>query len=465
MSRLRLKRSRKRVAGIALCLCVALFILSLVSLHEYFLVPRSDAIEKDRVAAAGNPALEATLLPLDPDISDPLSPSSPKADHGESQDSENTAGAETNSVSTKCFQVQAGDTVSSILGDYLSPSRIYRLSRQCSDVYSLNRIKTGQEYRLVFQDSALSGFEYDIDSESKLRVRIDEGDLRISKEKIEYETREKLISGRIETNLFDSVEAAGGTASLAISLTEIFAWDIDFIRDVREKDAFSILVSERYRRGDFVGYGRIRAARFVNRGDKFDAFLYETKNGREEYFDGEGRALKKTFLKAPLNFTRISSGYTWKRKHPILDKVRPHLGIDYAAPRGTPIKSVGKGEVIAKGYAKGGGNYLKIRHPNHYVTIYNHMASYAGGIYPGKELEQGQVVGYVGSTGLSTGPHLDYRVKRFGEYRNPRKIESEPVKSVPETEMSAFRRTIQPLRAALDQKGPELAALTKEEAR
>jgi murein DD-endopeptidase MepM/ murein hydrolase activator NlpD len=232
---------------------------------------------------------------------------------------------------------------------------------------------------------------------------------------------------------------------------------------VREDDTFRILATERYRRGEFVGYGAIKAARFVNQGEEYNAFLYRTRKDREEYFDAQGRALRKTFLKAPLNFTRISSGYTWRRKHPVLNRVRPHLGIDYAAPRGTPIKSVAKGEVIAKSYSRGAGNYLKIRHPKHYVTVYNHMYRYASGIYRGKEVEQGDVIGYVGSTGLSTGPHLDYRVKRYGKYRNPRKIESEPVKSVPESEMTAFRRTIQPLRAALDQKGPELAAISKGE--
>jgi len=445
----------------ALCLCTALFLLSLVSLHQFFHVPRTNALEKDEVASEGI-APEAQLLPLNPVIPELAPSSSQESDTADPPGSKNPPNTEASPVTTKRFQVQAGDTASSILGEHLSPSRIYRLSRKCRDIHPLNRIKTGHEYRLQFQDSDLSGFEYDINSESKLRVCIDGEKLRVSKEEIDYETREKLISGRIETNLFDSVEAAGGTASLAISLAEIFGWDIDFIHDVRKKDAFRILVSERYRRGEFVGYGRIRAARFVNRGDKFDAYLYETRNGREEYFDGQGRALKKTFLKAPLNFTRISSGYTWKRKHPVLNKVRPHLGIDYAAPRGTPIKSVAKGQVIARDYSRGGGNYLKIRHPNHYVTVYNHMSRYASGIYPGKELEQGQVVGYVGSTGLSTGPHLDYRVKRFGEYKNPRKVESKPVKSVPESEMRVFRSTIQPLRAALDQKGPELAARTRD---
>jgi murein DD-endopeptidase MepM/ murein hydrolase activator NlpD len=345
----------------------------------------------------------------------------------------------------------------------MSPSEIYRLSRACREAYPLNRIKTGHEYRLLFRDEQLVGFEYDIDAETKLHVAIEEGSFRARTVGIDYDTRDKLIRGRIEASLFEAVEEAGGTAPLAIALSEIFAWDVDFIRDVREGDSFRLLVVERYRRGEFVGFGSIKAARFVNRGREFNAFLYRTSGGRKEYFDSQGRALRKTFLKAPLHFSRISSGYTWKRKHPILDTVRPHLGIDYAAPRGTPIKSVAKGRVIAKSYSRGAGNYVKIRHPNHYVTVYNHMSRYAAGIHVGVELEQGRVIGYVGSTGLSTGPHLDYRVKRFGKYRNPRKIKSKPVKSVPESEMADFRQSIRPLRAALDQEeGAELAALSRD---
>jgi murein DD-endopeptidase MepM/ murein hydrolase activator NlpD len=446
---------------VSIGLGAALFLLSLASFHKNSLVRRTGAVGPEYVSSED---LEADACLPDLGLLPPMpSPQGAQEKPVPTPDRDEAASAGSGSSRTKRFRIQPGDTATSILADYLSPSDIYRLSRECRDAHPLNRIKAGHEYRLIFRNSTLTGFEYDIDAETKLSVNLGEGEFRASKEEIAYDTEEKLFSGRIETNLFEAVEAAGGTASLAISLSEIFAWDIDFIRDVREDDTFRILATERYRRGEFVGYGAIKAARFVNQGEEYNAFLYRTRKDREEYFDAQGRALRKTFLKAPLNFTRISSGYTWRRKHPVLNRVRPHLGIDYAAPRGTPIKSVAKGEVIAKSYSRGAGNYLKIRHPKHYVTVYNHMYRYASGIYRGKEVEQGDVIGYVGSTGLSTGPHLDYRVKRYGKYRNPRKIESEPVKSVPESEMTAFRRTIQPLRAALDQKGPELAAISKGE--
>ena len=452
-SRLRLKRSRRKLFLPVLCLVVVVFFFSLPSVYKSFLGSQSEAVvpghvskEKDASGSQASHPLNASDGSSDPQL-------------GTGKKAAGAVGAEEKKVRTKPFRVQAGDTASSILADYLRTSEILLLSRECRDVFPLHQIKAGQEYRLLFRKSELIGFEYDIDQKNKLHVSLEDGEFRASKEKIDYVTRQKLIQGRIETSLFEAVDTAGGTASLAVALAGIFAWDVDFIRDVRQGDTFRILVTERYRRGEFIGYGKIKAARFVNQGEEFNAFRYQTRKGRSEYFNAKGQALRKTFLKAPLRFTRISSGYSWKRKHPILDKVRPHLGIDYAASRGTPIKSVADGRVIAKDYVGGGGNYLKIRHPNGYVSVYNHMSRYARGIRPGKEVKQGRVIGYVGSTGMSTGPHLDYRVKRHGEYINPRKIESEPVESIPQQEMDAFRGSIRPLRAALDKKEKDLASL------
>ncbi|MCF8031101.1 MAG: M23 family metallopeptidase [Desulfohalobiaceae bacterium] len=451
-SKLRLKRSKRKLFLPVLFLGVAVLFLFLVSVHKSFLVRQTKAVVPG-FGSEGTYASRVEAIPLNPvDWNS-------KLQSGTGKKAARAAGAEEEKVRTKRFRIQAGDTASSVLADYLSTSEIVLLSRECRDIFPLHRIKAGQEYRLLFRESELIGFEYDIDEENKLHVCLEDGEFLANKEKIDYTTRQKLIQGRIETSLFEAVDTAGGTASLAVALADIFAWDVDFIRDVRQGDTFRILVAERYRRGEFVGYGKIKAARFVNSGEEFNAFRYQTRKGRSDYFNAKGQALRKTFLKAPLHFTRISSGYTWKRKHPILDKVRPHLGIDYAAPTGTPIKSVADGRVIAKGYGNGGGNYLKIRHPNGYVSVYNHMIRYAGGIRPGKVVKQGRVIGYVGSTGVSTGPHLDYRVKRHGKYINPRKIESEPVESIPQPEMAEFRRSIRPLRAALDKKGTDLASI------
>ncbi|MCF8106609.1 MAG: peptidoglycan DD-metalloendopeptidase family protein [Desulfohalobiaceae bacterium] len=346
--------------------------------------------------------------------------------------------------------VQPGQTVTDLLADHLNASDIYYLSKQCSDVFSLRKVRSGNSYRLYFNGETLSGFEYDIDASDKLSVEIDQGNFAVNKKSIEYDVTPHLVQGRIESSLFESVGNTGESDQLAVELADIFAWDIDFIRDIRKGDSFRLIVEKRYRKGKWAGYGDILAARFVNQGRTYQAFLFSRDNGEKEYFDAKGQAVRKSFLKAPLHFSRISSGYSLNRMHPILKQVRPHQGIDYAAPQGTPIKSVGDGTVITRAYHKGNGNYIQIRHPNSYVTMYNHLSRFASGIRKGKRVVQGQVIGYVGTTGLSTGPHLDYRVKKHGRYVNPLKVESTPCEPVPKGEQDRFFSQIKPLLAVLE---------------
>jgi murein DD-endopeptidase MepM/ murein hydrolase activator NlpD len=243
------------------------------------------------------------------------------------------------------------------------------------------------------------------------------------------------------------VAEAGETPALAIRLADIFAWDIDFIRDIRVGDTFVAVVEKRSRDGQFVGYGRIEAAQFVNQGEAYHGFLFADAQGNAQYFDEQGRSLRKAFLKAPLNFTRISSGFTLNRLHPVLGYRRPHPAIAYAAPMGTPVKTVGDGVVLQRGWDKGGGNYIKIRHNGVYETVYMHLKGFAKGIANGARVRQGQVIGYVGSTGMSTGPHLDFRMKKNGTYINPRTIKSPPADPVARERMAEFMSHIQPLMA------------------
>lgn len=346
--------------------------------------------------------------------------------------------------------VKAGQTVTDLLADQLSTSDIYYLSKQCKDIFSLRKIRNGNSYRLFYKGDVLSGFEYDIDTRDKLCVEIDQGAFAVSRKNIEYDVSRHLVKGRIETSLFEAVDDTGETDQLAVELADIFAWDIDFIRDIRKGDSFRLIVEKRYRKGEWAGYGDILAARFVNQGRSFQAFLFAKDNGRREYFDAKGQAVRKSFLKAPLHFSRISSGYSLRRMHPILKRFRPHQGIDYAAPRGTPVKTVGDGTVITRAYAKGNGNYLKVRHPNSYITMYLHLSRFASGIRRGKRVVQGEVIGYLGSTGLSTGPHLDFRVKKHGRYVNHLKVESTPSQPVPKAERDRYFSRIKPLLAVLE---------------
>jgi murein DD-endopeptidase MepM/ murein hydrolase activator NlpD len=200
-----------------------------------------------------------------------------------------------------------------------------------------------------------------------------------------------------------------------------------------------VLVEKRYRDGRFWGYGKIQAAFFTNQGTLFKAFLYQDSNGEYGYYDEQGKSLQKSFLKAPLAFSHISSKFTRKRLHPILKEYRPHPGVDYAAPEGTPIKTVGDGTITHIGYNKGMGNYINVRHPNGYITEYNHMCKFAKGMKRQKQVSQGDVIGYVGMTGYATGPHLDFRMKKNGRLVDPLKHKSPPAKPVASDEMNIFK--------------------------
>jgi murein DD-endopeptidase MepM/ murein hydrolase activator NlpD len=251
-----------------------------------------------------------------------------------------------------------------------------------------------------------------------------------------------LIRGTITSSLFEAVAESGETPELTMSLADIFAWDIDFIRDIRVGDSFQALVEKRFRDGSPAGYGRILAAEFTNQGTTYRAFLYQDGNNRPSYYDGEGNSVRKAFLRAPLAFSRISSGFTMRRYHPVTKTWKAHPAIDYAAPKGTPIKTVGDGTIIKKGYTKYNGNYIKIRHNNSYETLYLHMSGFAKGISQGKRVLQGQTIGYVGSTGLATGPHLCFRMYNNGSPVNPNKVRAKAAPPVSKERMAEFKTSI-----------------------
>lgn len=349
--------------------------------------------------------------------------------------------------------VSPGDTASSLLGEALSPIELHNLLAQVRPVYPLSRLKAGQAYLRKTLDSALQRFEYEIDDNERLVVERSGDGFAARREAIQYELRPAAVAGRITSSLWESVTSIDENPALAVRLSEIFAWDIDFIRDIQPGDTFRVIVDKRYREGQFVGYGEIKAAEFVNQGESYEAFLFRSKEGDANYYDASGRNLRKAFLKAPLKFTRISSGFTMRRLHPVLGIYRPHPAIDYAAPSGAPVYVIGDGAVVGKGWDNGGGNYVKVRHAGGYETTYMHLKGFARGLCTGQRLHQGQLIGYVGSTGLATGPHLDFRMKVAGRYVNPRTIKSVPADPVPSKLMAAFKDHIGPLRTKLKQGG------------
>jgi len=234
------------------------------------------------------------------------------------------------------------------------------------------------------------------------------------------------VEGGVSSSLFGAVENAGGRPELAVAIAQVFQWDVDFFRDVRKGDLFVAVVDSQTVDNEFYGYGTLFAARYVNDGRTYDAVVYPDSNGRLGYYDLEGRPLRKQFLRSPLEFSRISSRFSMSRFHPVLKRRLPHYGVDYGAPVGTPVRATADGTVAFLGNNGGAGRMIRVRHPNGYESHYLHLSRYATGVRSGTRVVQGQVIGYVGSSGWSTGPHLDYRVKQNGRWVNPLSISSPP---------------------------------------
>jgi len=340
--------------------------------------------------------------------------------------------------------VKKGETASSLLKTYLPLKTIYEICRNSKNIFSLAQIKQGRPYKIVLQENHLVGFEYEINKKSRLVVYREKEVFTVNKLSIQYDIDLQVVSSTITSNLFDAVKKSGERSELAQKLSDIFAWDIDFLKHIQPGDQFKVLVEKQYRDGKLSGYGKIQAAFFTNNGKLFKAFLHKNANGVSRYYDEKGKPLQKAFLKAPLAFSRISSKFTQKRLHPIFKEYRPHPGVDYSAPEGTPIKAVGDGVITEIGFNRGMGKAISIRHYNGYVTEYNHMSKFARGMVKNKTVFQGTIIGYVGMTGYATGPHLDFRMKKNGTLVDPLKNRPPSSNPLKPEEMDVFiARTIE----------------------
>jgi len=355
--------------------------------------------------------------------------------------------------------IQPGDTITALLADFFSPAEIQNLSQKSRDVFPLSRICAGQPYKVCLLDGGFERFEYDIDRSEQLIITLpaEEG-FDVSRVPIDYTVETDLVRGTIQSNLFEAVTESEESAELALALADIFAWDVDFIRDIRVGDSFLALVEKRFRDGKPAGYGDILAAEFVNQGQTYRAIRFQDGDNPPSYYDPEGNSLRKALLKAPLSFTRISSGFSMKRFHPITKTWKAHPAIDYAAPTGTPIKTVGDGTIIRIGYTRGNGNFIKVRHHSSLETMYLHMSRFAKGMKQGKKVAQGQTIGYVGSTGLATGPHLCFRMFQNGAPVNPQRIKAKPAAPVSAAHQADFKKLAAPLLARLSGEIPTLEA-------
>jgi murein DD-endopeptidase MepM/ murein hydrolase activator NlpD len=268
------------------------------------------------------------------------------------------------------------------------------------------------------------------------------------------DVRVEAVGGEVKRSLFEAVEALGESPQLVLELVEIFSSDFDFTADTRSGDRFRLLVEKRYAGDQFVDYGQVLVAQYLSDGRALTGVGFEPAGGRLAYYDLDGRSLKKSFLKSPLEFTRITSGFTYARPHPILGGMRPHLAVDYAAPPGTPVRAVADGTVVGSGWNGGNGIQVHLRHHAGYETVYNHLSRLGPGVRAGGRVSQRQVIGYVGSTGLSTGPHLDYRVAKNGRFVNPLDEKFIPGQPLAGAEHGRFLREARELVRRLEDASP-----------
>ncbi len=356
-------------------------------------------------------------------------------------------------------KVKAGDTAGIILSRLGFPgSEAANIIEAAKSIYPLKNIHIGHKFVLSDHGDKVI-VTYQIDASQQLQLTLMPNDQGWQSEIVQRDivSRVDVVSATIQDSLFLDAAKAGLADNLILKLVDMFAWDIDFARDLRKGDAFKVMFEERFDdEGKQVGY-QILAATFINRGRYFSGIRYQTKKGDVEYYDEDGRNLRKTYLKSPVKYSRISSRFRTSRKHPVLGYTRAHRGVDYAAKTGTPIHAIGDGKIVYKGWRGGYGRFIEIRHNNGiHSTAYAHMSRYARGMRKGKYVKQGDVIGYVGMSGLATGPHLHFEFRSRGRAVNPLKVRHNPAKPVAKEELSAFRlkaKEMMRLMALFDQSG------------
>lgn len=314
---------------------------------------------------------------------------------------------------------------------------------------ALKLLKPGDRLEIAHRDGRVLSLRREIDEVKLLSIARQESGFAANTIEREVDIRTMGTHGQIQSSLFEAGTAAGIADRTTMDMAGIFEWDIDFIQDVREGDRFTVIYEELWRDGVKLRDGAIVAAEFINQGKSFRAARFRDEAGRTGYFTPEGRSVRKAFIRAPINFTRISSNFNPSRRHPVLNTIRAHRGVDYAAPSGTPIRAAGDGKVLFRGVQGGYGNTIVLQHGGNITTLYGHMSRF-GSARAGARVSQGDVIGYVGKTGLATGPHLHYEYRVNGVHRNPRTVALPPADPVPAEHETAFRAATEPLWRQLD---------------
>lgn len=363
---------------------------------------------------------------------------------------------------------QAWQTVTVGRGDNLSMlfNRLGLSGQQVQDVMDLGeatkplaRLMPGQQIKLRLAGQQLQELVYEV-QEKSLRVFREQGKLQASSVNHEVEKRVRYATGVITSSLFEAATQAGMKDTMTLQMANIFGWDIDFAQDLREGDSFTVVYEEHYMEGERLRDGAILSAEFTNQGKTYSALRFKDSDGIFSYYTPEGLSMRKAFLRTPVDFARISSGFSVARYHPILHRMRAHKGVDYAAPTGTPIRAASNGKVAFKGIKGGYGNTLVLQHAGKYSTLYGHLSGYARGIRQGGPVQQGQIIGYVGRSGLATGPHLHYEFRIGGAHQNPLTValpKAEPIPAKYKTQFASQARSLV-AQMALFKNGSRVAA-------
>lgn len=322
-------------------------------------------------------------------------------------------------VSKEIYEIQEGDTLLGVLQIEagIEYENVLVLIDQIQDLFDITKIRVGNSLVFSYEDGELFKISYDINSSEELVISLDGESFNVERKEIEFEVRQTTVSGSVGSSLYQSALEAGLTDRMIMELATVFAWDVDFTSSIRVGDKFSVVYENKYREGEFEGTGDLIAGRFVNDGKEFFTFLVKDENGKNQYYNEDGEATERLLLKTPLSYKRISSGFSLSRKHPILGTFKTHRAIDFAADTGTPVETVGDGTVIFAGWSDTYGNYIKIEHGGGFTTAYAHLSKMH--VSKGVQVKQGDLIGAVGSTGRSTGPHLHYEMYKNGTLVNP----------------------------------------------
>lgn len=330
----------------------------------------------------------------------------------------------------------------------MSAQQAYDLTLACDGVFDVKGLRVGNGYKAYYSDEILEYVVYERNRTSNVVFTCQPPyEVKVIEKPIT--THKRYADVTINTSLWVDMREAGVSPELIISLSDIYAWTVDFF-GLQKGDRFRVLYDERLCDGEVVAVDTVRYAIFTHNKQNLPSVMFNQGDGGNIYWNDKGESMRKAFLKAPLKFSRISSGFSYARKHPVTRKVQPHTGVDYAAPKGTPVMTIGDGTITSMKYEGAGGNTIRIRHNSVYSTAYLHLSGYAKGLKVGQRVSQGQIIGYVGSTGRSTGPHLDFRVWKNGSPINPLKMQSPPAEPVKKEKMKEFTAVYERYRSQID---------------